>query len=213
MSSGKKQIKMKTNSIRKTVYSIRKTVLSLIIFSVTILLFNCKGNTKKVDVTQTELDSLRSQVSKMISSNSVIAKNLKTFDELDFVIYSNQEWKRFHESHSKDILVHYPDGHTTKGLEAHIKELEPMFVFAPDTRIEEHPIKLGSGNMTAVVGELLGTFTKPMPIGNGKFIQPTGKSFKLPMCTVGLWNEDGVMYEEFLFWDNQAFLKQIGIAQ
>ena len=60
---------------------------------------------------------------------------------------------------------------------------------------------------------LLGTFTKPMPIGNGKFIQPTGKSFELPMCTVGLWNNKGVMYEEFLYWDNQAFMKQIGLTQ
>ncbi|RYY19988.1 MAG: polyketide cyclase, partial [Sphingobacteriaceae bacterium] len=55
-----------------------------------------------------------------------------------------------------------------------------------------------------------GTFTKPMPIGNGKFIQPTGKAYKFPMATVGLW-KDGVMIEEHLFWDNQAFTKQIGI--
>ena len=27
-----------------------------------------------------------------------------------------------------------------------------------------------------------------MPIGPGKFIQPTGKAFKMPMCTIGHWN-------------------------
>ena len=42
-------------------------------------------------------------------------------------------------------------------------------------------------------------------------IQPTGKAFKLPMLTVGRW-ENGVMVEEWLYWDNQAFMKQIGAA-
>ncbi|SDQ66529.1 ester cyclase [Flagellimonas zhangzhouensis] len=159
-----------------------------------------------------EIVDLKAQLAQIAQENATIAENLKTFDELDFEVYSNQDWKRLHESHSDDILVHYPDGHTSKGIEDHIKELDPMFVFAPDTRIEVHPIKIGSGNITAVVGELIGTFSEPMPIGNGQFIQPTGKSFKLPMSTIGLWNEDGVMYEEYLFYDNQAFMKQIGLA-
>lgn len=184
-----------------------RTIFKLIVASLIIVatISSCTNN-------KDEITTLKSQLSEIAKTNETIAKNLETFDELDFVIYSNQEWKRLHESHAEDILVHYPDGRASKGLEDHIKELAPMFVFAPDTRIEEHPIKLGSGNMTAVVGELLGTFTEPMPIGNGKFIQPTGKAFKLPMATIGLWNNEGVMYEEFLFWDNQAFLNQIGLA-
>ena len=45
---------------------------------------------------------------------------------------------------------------------------------------------------------MTGTFTKPMPNGNGngKFIQPTGKKFRLPMATFGVW-KDGVMVEEY----------------
>ena len=56
-----------------------------------------------------------------------------------------------------------------------------------------------------------GTFTKPMPIGDGKTLTPTGKPFKLWMATVGHW-KDGVMDEEYLFWDNQTYMKQIGLA-
>jgi hypothetical protein len=67
------------------------------------------------------------------------------------------------------------------------------------------------GNINAVIGVMEGTFTKPMPIGDGKTIAPTGKSFKLTMCTVGHW-KNGVMIEEYLFWDNQTFMKQIGLA-
>lgn len=35
---------------------------------------------------------------------------------------------------------------------------------------------------------------------------------KLTMATVGHWNEDGVMDEEYLFWNNQALMQQIGLA-
>jgi hypothetical protein len=31
------------------------------------------------------------------------------------------------------------------------------------------------------------------------------------MCTIGRWKQ-GVMEEEYLFWDNDAFMKQIGLA-
>ncbi len=138
--------------------------------------------------------------------------HIAKFDTLDFEVYSNQRWDRFKESHAPDILVHYPDGHTTKGLAAHIEELKPMFVFAPDTHIKVHPVRIAAGEWTSVIGVMEGTFTKPMPIGDGKTIAPTGKPFKLTMCTVGHW-KNGLMDEEFLFWDNQSFMKQIGLAQ
>lgn len=40
-----------------------------------------------------------------------------------------------------------------------------------------------------------------MPIGGGKSIPPTGKAFKLSMNTIGKWNKNGTMDEEYLFWD------------
>ena len=107
-----------------------------------------------------------------------------------------------------------PDGHFTVGIEKHIQDLAAMFVYAPDTRIKQHPISFGNatGEWTAVTGIMEGTFSKPMPIGNGKFIQPTGKSFKLPMCTIGHW-VNGIMNEEYLFWDNQTYMNQLGLGK
>lgn len=142
-----------------------------------------------------------------------IAKNLETFDILDFEVFSGQQWDRLHESHAEDIVVHWPDGRTTTGLDVHIADLEAFFVYAPDTRIETHPIRIGQGEWTGVVGVIEGTFSEPMPIGDGKFIEPTGKPYKLTMATIGHWNEDGVMDEEYLFWDNLTFMRQIGLAQ
>src|SRR5437868_5082056 len=82
-----------------------------------------------------------------------------------------------------------------------------------DEKIKSHPIKFGRGDWTCVVGIMEGTFSKPMSIGNGKSIPPTNKSFKLSMTTIGHWGADGKMSEEYLFWDNQAFMKQIGLGQ
>ncbi|WP_046245625.1 ester cyclase [Hymenobacter terrenus] len=141
---------------------------------------------------------------------SLVDQHLATFDALDFDVFSNQQWDRLHESHSKNILVHWPDGHVTTGIERHTEDLKALFVFAPDTQIKEHPVKLGQNEFTAVTGFMTGTFTKPMPTADGKFIQPTGKKFRLPMCTVGRW-KDGVMVEEFLYWDNQTYMTQLGL--
>jgi predicted ester cyclase len=151
------------------------------------------------------------ELKKFTDERVVVKKNLETFDELDYVVFSGQQWTRLHESHSKDVKVNWPDGHSTKGIERHIEDLKAMFVYAPDTSIKVHPIKFGSEEYTSVIGVMTGTFTKPMPIGNGKFIQPTGKKFSIPMCTVGHW-KNGVMVEEWLFWDNATYMKQIGIG-
>jgi len=144
-----------------------------------------------------------------------LARNLANFDDLDFRVYTGQEWQDLHKSHSKDVIVHWPDGHTTTGLEKHIEDLKFMFTFAPDNRILEHPVRFGTadGEWTAVTGWLEGTFTQPMVISEDKTLQPTGKSYRIPMATICHWGPDGLMFEEYLFWDNGEFMKQIGLAQ
>ena len=106
----------------------------------------------------------------------------------------------------------WPDGHETKGIDKHIDDLKELFVFAPDIQIKTHPIRFGSGTFTGVTGVMTGTFTKPMPVGEGKFIQPTGKRFALSMATNGHWTGK-TMDHEWLFWDNKDFMKQIGVGQ
>ena len=170
------------------------------------------ASAQKESKNQKEIAALRAQIKMLTAGNAEIAKNLQIFDTLDFTVFSNQQWVRLHESHAKDIKVNWPDGHFTTGIERHIADLKNMFVYAPDTRIKIHPIRFGSGNMTCVTGVMKGTFTLPMPIGDGKFIQPTGKTFSLPMCTVGIW-KDGVMIEEYLFWDNQTYMNQLGLGK
>lgn len=137
--------------------------------------------------------------------------HIKTFDTLDFDVFSNQKWARLKESHSANVKVHWPDGHITTGINRHISDLKALFVYAPDTRIKQHPVRLAQGQWTAVTGIMEGTFTKPMPTANGT-IPPNGKSFKLPMATVSYW-KNGVMGEEYLFWDNATYMSQLGLGK
>ncbi len=113
------------------------------------------------------------KLAKYEADEQTVNARIATFDDLDFNVFTNQKWDRLHESHAKDIIVHYPDGHQTNGIEPHIAELKQMFVYAPDTRIQVHPVKFGSGEWTSVIGEMEGTFTKPMPAADGKMIRPT----------------------------------------
>ncbi|MFC9694025.1 ester cyclase [Kribbella sp. NPDC056951] len=139
-------------------------------------------------------------------------RHLRIFDELDFEIFTGQKWNRLDESHARNIKVHWPDGHSTDGIDKHIADLKAMFVWAPDTRIQQHPLRLATNELTAVTGIMEGTFTRPMPDGKGGYIKPTGKAYKITMATVGIWNRRHTMDEEYLFWDNQSFYAQIGLG-
>lgn len=142
---------------------------------------------------------------------ATVQANLDRFDQLDFEAYSKQNWTLFNEIHAPDVKVVWPDGRQTIGIEQHDKDIMAMFVYAPDTKITVHPIKFGSGEWTAATGIMKGTFSQPMPLSNGSSIPPTGKEFNLTMATIARWNEDGRIDEEYLFWDNAEFMKQIGL--
>ena len=184
-----------------------KTLIA--IMAIVVLFSSCSNNTEKLE---SKIKSLEAELSSYKDEKAQTEKRLAEFDLLDFDYYSNQNWNKFTDSHADNIKVYYPDGSITNGLyPEHIDALTPMFVFAPDTKIKEHPVSFGSGNWTAVIGIIEGTFSEPMPIGNGQTIPPTGKPFKLQMATIGHWDGDK-MIEEYLFWDNQAFMKQLGLA-
>jgi predicted ester cyclase len=140
------------------------------------------------------------------------ATNIATFDTLDFDVFSNQKWDRLNESHTDDVIVSWPDGHETKGIGVHIEDLKKLFLHAPDTAAKIHPIRIANGDWTAVTGVMTGTFTKPMTLADGTVIQPTGKSFSVPMATFGHW-KNGKMDHEWLYWDNATYMTQMGIGK
>ena len=108
-------------------------------------------------------------------------------------MFTHADWDRLGESHAQNIRVHWPDGHYTDGIDKHIADLAALFVWAPDTRITEHPIRIAKNDLTSVTGVMRGTFTRPMPDAKGGFIPPNGKKYAINMATIGLWNNHGVM--------------------
>src|SRR4051812_43125030 len=71
-----------------------------------------------------------------------VEKNLKKFDMLDFDVFSNQKWDRLGETHAKDIVVTWPDGHETKGIETHIADLKDCSCTRPTSPSKSIPFGL-----------------------------------------------------------------------
>ena len=170
----------------------KKIILVLNIFAVLIFgtasltISGCvkQGSGSAKAIRQEYVDSLRNILSMTVEGRIALDNNLTAFDTLDFKYFTNQDWTSLKGSHAEDIVVTWPDGHKTTGLEKHIEDLKAMFAKDPDTRITIHPIRFGnaSGEWTCVTGLM------------------EGKNFSIPMCTVGKW-KNGVMVEKYLFWD------------
>ena len=141
----------------------------------------------------------------------VIAKRLYALDEMDFDVFSLEHLARLSESHTQDVLVMWPEGRVEKGLDPHMATMIQLFTFSPDLIIQEHPIRFGAGEWTALVGVMRGSFSGMMrnPAG-GKPIMPTGKPFKMSMATFSHWR-GGLMDAEYLVWDNAALMRQMGV--
>jgi len=156
-------------------------------------------------VAQTELDRYR-------AAETAAADHIGKYRTADFDVFTaHGDMERIRESHAKDVLVHWPDGRRTTNVEAHIDDLKAMFVYAPDTHIPEHKVEIATAEWSSVIGVMLGTFTRPMPTADGKTIAPTGKPFRVTFSAVDHWT-NGLIDEEYLFWDNLSFMRQVGLA-
>ena len=56
---------------------------------------------------------------------SKVKAHLENFDDLDYNVFTGQKWAELHRSHAHNITVHWPDGHSTQGIE----DLKAMFVW------------------------------------------------------------------------------------
>ena len=164
----------------------------------------------------------------MAQEQKTTIDTLVRFDQLDFDAFSKQDWTLFNQIHCSDVKVVLPDGHETRGIKQHQSDMAALFVGTPDLRVSAHPVsfmasewvsttpdartsaaRLKSGRWTATTIVMEGTFTKPWPVG-GKVIPPTGNKLKLTAVTLARW-ENGCIAEEQLFWDNAAYMQQLGL--
>ena len=158
-------------------------------------------------------DNMKDQLKKIVSEylkSLNVQKHINNIDEFDFKIFTKQDWTKINDSHSKDIKVHWPDESVSNGIDEYVNDLKYLFTYAPDTSINEHPIKFGFNDWTCVIGKMTGRFTKPMLKKDGSTVQPTGKAFNISICTLFHWNKAGLIDEKYKFWDNASYMKQMG---
>jgi ketosteroid isomerase-like protein len=112
--------------------------------------------------------------------DDLVARNLNSMDDLDFRAWNGADWHGlFTGYHTDDVLVDVHGQPPTHGIEEHINAMEAMVEATGGTppQIKSHPIKLGSGDWTCVVGEF----------ENGS-----------RMVTVAKWR-DGAIAEEYIW--------------
>jgi ketosteroid isomerase-like protein len=140
-----------------------------------------------------------------------VATHLELFDQLDFEAYSKQNWELFRQIHCDDVVVSDSMGNSTQGIDAHVAAMQPIFSWAPDIKVLEHPIKIGQGDYTAVTGRTHLTFTEPMSLPGGVTVPPTGKAADGLMVTVAHWRGNCIAEEQLFLPDSSLSAKQLGL--
>lgn len=144
-------------------------------------------------------------------STDPVARHLELFDQLDFEAYNKQNWNRFRQIHCDDVVVTDSMGNSTQGIDAHVAAMQPIFSWAPDNHVVDHPIRMGQGDYTAVTGHTHLTFTQPMALPGGITVPPTGKAADGLMVTIAHWRGDCIAEEQLFFPDTSVSGKQLGL--
>jgi hypothetical protein len=154
---------------------------------------------------------LEAQVAVYEAERAQTARHLEIFDELDLEAFNNRDMERIGEIHAENVIVHNPDGTQTSPFPPHEEELQFLFDTF-DFKVAEHIVGFGHGEWTAGISISEGAWVKPIALKDGTVLEPTGQPVSLKIATIARW-ENGRIAEEYLFWDNADWNKQIGLGQ
>ncbi len=166
----------------------------------------------KITGLQAKIDELQAKVDAHEAERAATAKHLETFDELDLVAFNKRDMARIKQIHADDVKVYNPDGTITKGMTPHHAD-ELQFLF--DTFsfvVTDHIVGFGHGEWTAGISISEGKWVKPLTLPDGTVLPPTGKKVRIKIATIARW-KNGRIAEEYLFWDNADWNRQIGLGQ
>ena len=155
-----------------------------------------------------KIAELQAQVDAHAAERAQTTRHLEIFDELDLVAFNNRDMKRIGEIHADNVIVHNPDGTKTTPFPPHAEELKFLFDTF-DFVVTDHIVGFGYGEWTAGISISEGKWVKPLTLPDGTVRQPTGKKVRLKIATIARW-ENGRIAEEYLFWDNADWNRQIG---
>jgi hypothetical protein len=171
----------------------------------------CSCSSEQNGKLQAKVDRLQAQVDAYEVERAQTAKHLQTFDDLDLVAFNNRDMKLIREIHAENVKVYNPDGTITEPMDPHAEELQFLFDTF-DFKVAEHIVGFGHGEWTAGISISKGKWVKPMSMPDGTVLQPTGKPVSVKIATIARW-ENGRIAEEYLFWDNADWNRQIGLGK
>jgi hypothetical protein len=182
-----------------------------ILFALFLLSINVSVNASDNEALLAKIAELQAQVDAHKAERAITAKNLKTFDDLDLIAFNNRDIDLIKQIHAEDVKVYNPDGTVTEPAAPHVAELQFLFDTF-DFKVAEHILQFGYGEWTAGISISKGKWVKPITLPDGTVLQPTGKPVSLKIATIARW-ENGRIAEEYLFWDNADWNRQIGLGQ
>ncbi len=159
---------------------------------------------------RSKIDTLQAKVDVNKKERIQTAKHLAFFDELDLEAFNHRDMNRIREIHAENVKVYNPDGSITQPMDPHAEELAFLF----DTfnfKVVEHIVGFGYGEWTAGISICEGTWVKPITTKEGKILKPTGKKVTIKIATIARWENERIV-EEYLFWDNADWNRQIGLS-
>ncbi len=162
-----------------------------------------------IGMLKARIAELEAQVAVHKAERAKTARHLETFDELDLVAFNDRDMERIGEIHAENVIVHNPDGTQTSPFTPHAEELDFLFNTF-DFVVTDHIVGFGYGEWTAGISISEGRWVKPLTLPDGTVKKPTGKKVRLKIATIARW-EGGRIAEEYLFWDNADWNRQIGL--
>ncbi len=151
------------------------------------------------------------QKKSMVGGNAKVKQHLALCEKLNFEGANKHNEQIVRQIYDKNVLVRMSSGETITGIDQLLKFMMQMYKLAPDCKIVSHGIQFGSGDWTAVIQNMQGTFTGDLKTPDGKVIPPTGKEFKMEVLSLLKWKDNKII-EERDYWDEGTFNKQIGVS-
>lgn len=184
-------------------------ILRLALLVLAIGVTSARAESDDVDALKAKIAELQAQVDAHTAERAQTARHLEIFDELDLVAFNSRDMKRIGEIHADQVVVHNPDGTQTTPFPPHAEELR--FLFGTfDFVVTDHIVGFGYGEWTAGISISEGKWVKPLTLPDGTIKEPTGKKVRIKIATIARWENDRIA-EEYLFWDNADWNRQIGL--
>jgi ketosteroid isomerase-like protein len=145
-----------------------------------------------------------------LKNDNPVKRHLMLYEKLNTDGMNHQNWDLIEQIYHPNATMRMANNPPMKGFPAIKKMMLESYVMSPDCKFINRGIKFGSGDWTVQQQIMTGTFTGPMKAANGDIYPPTGKKYEIDLCSFVRWRDDRII-EETIFFDNDAYAKQLGL--